>query len=124
MTSRVGLVALFAAVPALFATPAFSADTKHPADTGASQAGTTKKLPGGALLHIAPGTRIEVGHPLKLQLGAPGSDETPTQVVKLLSGRVDVELPIMKQPRTAVLIEGPHKMSGLAKGGHSVAIAA
>jgi hypothetical protein len=125
MTSRVGLVTLFAAIPALFAVPSSAAtETTHPAEASSAQASSTKRLPGGALLHLAPGTRIELGRPVKLQLGSPGSDETPTQVVKLLSGRVDVDLPLMKQPRSAVLIEAPHKMSAVAKGGHSVAIAA
>ena len=125
MTSRVAWVTLFAAIPALFTVPssAAAADAKHPVEASSTQAGTTKRLPGGALLHLAPGTRIEIGRPLKLQLTA-GTDETPTQVVKLFSGRVDVDLPLMKQPRSAVLIEAPHKVSAVAKGGHSVAIAA
>jgi hypothetical protein len=59
---------------------------------------------------------------MKLQLG-PGSGDTVTQVVKLISGRVDVEIPFSRVPRTAVLFQAPHKASAVAKGGHSIAIA-
>lgn len=47
-----------------------------------------------------------------------------TQVVKLISGRVDVDIPMSKVPKTAVLLQAPHKVSAVAKGGHSIAIAA
>ena len=87
--------------------------------------GTTKQLAGGALLHLAPGTRIEIGRSMKLQLAPAGSPQTVTQVVKLISGRVDVEIdiPASKVPKTAVLLQAPHKVSAVAKGGHSIAIA-
>lgn len=60
---------------------------------------------------------------MKLQLAPQGSAQTVTQVVKLISGRVDVEIPLSKVPKTAVLLQGPHKVSAVAKGGHSIAIA-
>src|SRR5450432_1878770 len=120
MASTMRVLALFAAIPALLGTPLAAAAE---ADAGDAQPTITKRLPGGAVLHLAPGTRIEIGHPQKVQLGAPGSEETVTQVVKLLSGRVDVDIVPSRQVRTAVLLEAPHKVSALAKGGHSVAIA-
>ncbi len=85
--------------------------------------GTVKQLPGGAVLRLTPGTKMEMGRSLKLQLGRPGSPQTVTQVVKLLSGRIDVEIPLSKFPKTAILLQAPHKVSGVAKGGHSIAIA-
>ncbi len=60
---------------------------------------------------------------MKLQLAPPGSPQTVTQVVKLISGRVDVDIPASKVPKTAVLLQAPHKVSAVAKGGHSIAIA-
>jgi hypothetical protein len=119
MTRSLKAFALFAAIPALLASSSAVA-----ADAPAGGV-TVKRLPGGAVLHLAPGTRFELARPLKLPLGSPGSEDTPTQVVKLMSGRIEVDLPLanVKQLKTAVLIEGPRKFSAVAKGGHSVAIA-
>ena len=126
MTFRVSArgMALFALVPALLAAP--SARAGEVARIGRSagpEAGTTKQLPGGAVLHLAPGTVLETVRTLKLQLGPPGSAETVTQVVKLVSGRVDVEIPLSRVPKTAVLFQAAHKICAVAKGGHSIAIA-
>jgi hypothetical protein len=92
------------------------------AATADAREGTSKQLPGGALLHLAPGTRIELGGVVKLQL-TNGSSPTVTQVVKLISGRVEVDIPMSKAPTTAVLLQAPHKVNAVAKGGHSIAIA-
>ncbi|HET7541407.1 MAG TPA: hypothetical protein VFK05_16135 [Polyangiaceae bacterium] len=92
-------------------------------DSSRAGESTTKQLPGGALLHLSPGTRIEIGRSTKLQLAPAGSPQTVTQVVKLISGRVDIDIPASKVPKTAVLLQGPHKVSAVAKGGHSTAIA-
>jgi hypothetical protein len=46
-----------------------------------------------------------------------------TQVVKLITGRLDIDIPLSKAPKTAVLVEAPRKVSAVAKGGHSIAIA-
>ncbi|HYP74326.1 MAG TPA: hypothetical protein VER12_00135 [Polyangiaceae bacterium] len=108
---------LFAALPTLFSNTLQASDAK----TTAAES-TTKQLPGGALLRLAPGTRIEVGRSMKLQLAATGSQQTVTQIVKVLSGRVDVDIPQSKVPKTAVLLQAPHKVSAVAKGGHSIAI--
>jgi hypothetical protein len=121
MISRVKAAALFAALPVLVSAPHSVAAEAAP--TPAGEAATTKQLPGGAVLHLAPGTQIEVVRMLKLQLGPPGSAETVTQVVKLTSGRVDVDIPLSRVPKTAVLFQAPHKVSAVAKGGHSIAIA-
>jgi hypothetical protein len=121
MISRVKAAALFAVLPVLLSAPQSSAAETTPTPTG--EAAITKQLPGGAVLHLAPGTHIEVVRMLKLQLGPPGSAETVTQVVKLTSGRVDVEIPLSRVPKTAVLFQAPHKVSAVAKGGHSIAIA-
>jgi len=121
MKFRVSALAGFLGLPALLVTaPSFAAEpTVISADGGA----LTKQLPGGAVLHLAAGTHLETLRVMKLQLGPPGSAETPTQVLKLLNGRVDVDLPLAKVPKTAVLFQAPHKASAVAKGGHSIAIA-
>jgi len=118
-------LALFAALPTLFSSTSHASEAKTTAraDSSSSAEGTTKQLPGGALLRLAPGTRIEMLRALKLQLAPPGQPQTITQVVKLISGRVDVDIPASKAPKTAVLVQAPHKVSAVAKGGHSIAIA-
>jgi hypothetical protein len=126
MMLRVTALAVFAALPTLVAARSARASDATKAvhtDSASSAEGTTKQLSGGAILHLAPGTRIEVGRSLKLQLAPPGSPQTLTQVVKLISGRVDIDIPLSKVPKTAVLLQAPHKVSAVAKGGHSIAIA-
>ena len=128
MTLRVTALALLAALPTLTAArlasavaPSEPAKTAHAEGVNSGE-GTTKQLPGGAILHLAPGTRVELGRSLKLQL-AEGAPQTVTQVVRLISGRVDIDIAPSKAPKTAVLLQGPRKVSAVAKGGHSIAIA-
>ena len=64
-----------------------------------------------------------MGRTMKLQLGPPGSAQTVTRVIKLISGRVDIDIPLSKVPSTAILLQAPRKVSAVAKGGHSIAIA-
>jgi hypothetical protein len=125
MIRRLTALAMFVALQTSFSNPLQASDAKTTAraDSANASEGTTKQLPGGALLRLAPGTRVEVGRSMKLQLAPPGSPQTPTQVVKLISGRVDVDIPASKVPKTAVLLQAPHKVSAVAKGGHSIAIA-
>ena len=126
MTKCVTALALLAALPSLVSArtaAASEAPRATRADSASTTEGTTKQLAGGAVLHLAPGTRIEVGRSLKLQLGPPGSAQTVTQVVKLISGRVDIDIPLSRVPKTAVLLQAPSKVSAVAKGGHSIAIA-
>ncbi|HEY0463604.1 MAG TPA: hypothetical protein VGC79_05320 [Polyangiaceae bacterium] len=125
MKRRLAALASFAALATLFSNTLQASEGKSAssADSSNTAGGTTKQLAGGALLHLAPGTRIEVGRTMKLQLAPQGSPQTVTQVVKLISGRVDVDIPVSKVPKTAVLLQAPHKVSAVAKGGHSIAIA-
>jgi hypothetical protein len=118
-------LAMFAALPLSFSGNLHASEAKPaaPNDASTAAAGTTKQLAGGALLHLAPGTRIEVVRSMKLQLAPPGSPQTVTQVVKLISGRVDIDIPASAVPKTAVLLQAPRKVSAVAKGGHSIAIA-
>ncbi len=123
MTRRVIALSLLAALPTLtHAHLAGAKETPRAASADASE-GTVKHLPGGAVLRLAPGTQIEMGRNMKLQLGPPGSAQTVTRVVKLISGRVDIDIPMSKVPSTAILLEAPRKVSAVAKGGHSIAIA-
>jgi len=129
MTRRVKALALSVALPTFIAAHAALAAGALPAASHsavsavAADGSTTKQLSGGAVLHLSRGARIEMGRSIKLLLGPPGATETVTQVVKLLEGRVDIDITPSRVPRTAVLIEAPHKASAVAKGGHSIAIA-
>ena len=126
MTRRVTALALLAALPLLFGAPTARADEAASgarASLASTAEGTVKQLPGGAILRLAPGTQIETLRTMKLQLAPPGSPQTVTQVIKLVSGRVDIEIPLSKSPKTAVLVQAPYKVSAVAKGGHSIAIA-
>ena len=125
MIRRLLTLASFVALPTLLSNTLHASEPKlaeRTDSTSAAQA-TVKQLAGGALLHLAPGTNIELGRSMKLQLAPPGSPQTVTQVVKLISGRIDVEIPVGTVPKTAVLVQAPHKVSAVAKGGHSIAIA-
>jgi hypothetical protein len=82
----------------------------------------TRTLPGGAVLTLSKDAKFEIGRPIKLQLSPTGSDKTVTQVIKLSAGRVSVTLPDVKNPKTAVLIQAPRKVSAVAKGGQSLVI--
>src|SRR6187431_790123 len=125
MIRRPIALATFAALAMSFSgnSRASEAKTATRSDSSNAEGGTTKQLPGGARLHLSPGTQIEVGRSLKLQLAPPGSPQTVTQVVKLISGRVDIDIPASAVPKTAVLLQAPNKVSAVAKGGHSIAIA-
>jgi hypothetical protein len=82
-----------------------------------------RKLPGGAVLRFPKGTRFSVGRPIKVQLDS-RPERTLAQAISLTAGRVEVDLPVAKTKTTAVLVQGPNKISAVAKGGHSVFIAA
>src|SRR6187401_545601 len=88
----------------------------HAAPKSTPGDGEVRKLPNGAILRLAPGTRIELGRPIKVQLGAK-PELTVAQSIQLISGRVEVDLPVSKNPTTAVLVLAPFKVSAVAKGG-------
>lgn len=91
----------------------------------ASEANDVRTLPGGAVLRVSPGTQLTLGRATRLQIGPEGRGKTLTHPVRLLSGRVEIELPAgtSKTPATAVLVNGPNRITALAKGGRSVVIA-
>jgi hypothetical protein len=82
----------------------------------------SKTLPGGAVLTFSRDAKYELGKPIRLQLSTTGSEKTTTQVVRLTAGRVRVQIPEAKQPKTAVLVQAPRKVSAVAKGGQSLVI--
>jgi hypothetical protein len=100
-----------------------SAHAASKADTKAV-AGGTRTLPGGAVLELSSDAKYELGRPIKLQLAPTGSDKTVVQVIKLSAGSVNVRIPEAKNPKTAVLIQAPRKVSAVAKGGESLVIVA
>lgn len=87
-------------------------------------AGESRTLPGGAVLTFSKDAKYELGKPIRLQLAPTGSDKTTVQVIKLSSGRVSISIPESKNPKTAVLIQAPRKVSAVAKGGQSLVITA
>jgi len=97
-----------------------SASDARPSSEARSADFETRKLPGGATLRIARGSEFHVGRPINVQLG---KGQTLAQTVRLTRGRVEVDLPESKQPTTAVLVQGPSRISAIAKGGHSIVIA-
>jgi hypothetical protein len=82
----------------------------------------TKTLPGGAVLTFSKDAKYELGKPIRLQLSTTSSEKTATQVVRLSAGRMRVQIANAKHPPTAVLIQGPRKVSAVAKGGQSLFI--
>jgi hypothetical protein len=115
-----GLAGFIMAVSCLGATLAHGSDSTPQAKPGAAHG--ERKLPGGAVLRTGRGAHFKMGKPIKVQLDSRGT-RTPAQSVNLVTGRVEVELPLVKNPSTAVLVQGPSKVSAVAKGGHSVVIA-
>jgi len=89
-----------------------------------SSAGESRTLPGGAVVSFSKDAKYELGRPIRLQLAPTGSEKTTVQVIKLTSGRVSVTIPEAKNPKTAVLIQAPRKVSAVAKGGQSLVITA
>jgi hypothetical protein len=87
-------------------------------------AGESRTLPGGAVLTFSKDAKYELAKPIRLQLNPTGSDKTTVQVIKLTSGRVSISIPEAKNPKTAVLIQAPRKVSAVAKGGQSLVITA
>jgi hypothetical protein len=75
------------------------------------------------VLTFSKDAKYELGRPIRLQLAPMGSDKTNVQVIKLTVGRVSVTIPEAKNPKTAVLIQAPRKVSAVAKGGQSMVIA-
>jgi hypothetical protein len=85
-------------------------------------AGEARPLPGCAVLRASADAKYELGRPIRLQLATSGSEKTTVQVIKLSAARVSVSMPEAKQPKTAVLIQAPRKVSAVAKGGESTLI--
>jgi len=112
---------LFAVLSSSVAVSAWAAEAPQ---ASKASSGETRTLPGGAVLTFSKDAKYELSKPIKLQLSPTGSEKTPTHVVKLTSGRVTVALPEAKNPKTAVLIQAPRKVSAVAKGGQSLVIAA
>jgi len=110
---------LIAGLSLCFVAPASAAPP-----TAKTASSDTRTLPGGALLTFSKDAKYELGRPIKLELSATGHEKTPVQVLRLSAGRVSVTLPETKSPKTAVLIQGPRKVSAVAKGGQSLVIAA
>src|SRR4051794_24907232 len=111
---------LIAALSCCVVSPAWA----NEAPTNAKAPADSRTLPGGAVLTFSKDAKYELGRPIRLQLAPTGSEKTTVQVIKLTSGRVSVTIPEAKNPKTAVLIQAPRKVSAVAKGGQSLVITA
>jgi hypothetical protein len=111
---------LVAALSCCVVSPAWA----NEAPSAAKAASESRTLPGGAVLTFSKDAKYELGRPIHLQLNPTGSDKTTVQVIKLTAGRVSVTIPEAKNPKTAVLIQAPRKVSAVAKGGQSLVITA
>lgn len=98
-------------------------DPEAPQPAAEATGWSVKTLPGGATLHLAPGTELEMDRPMRLMLGPPSAPMTPTQTLTLRRGRVEIEVPKTPVPKTAVLVRGAHGASAVAHGGRSLAVA-
>jgi hypothetical protein len=121
---RAAIAAVFTVLSLLgpHSVQASEGQTSKAGNKASSADGEVRKLPNGAILRLAPGTRIALARPIKVQLGS-RPEQTLAQSVQLISGRVEVELPASKNPTAGVLIQAPFKISAVAKGGRSVVIA-
>src|SRR4029078_4875235 len=84
----------------------------------------SRRLRRGAVVSFSKDAKYELGRPIRLQLAPTGSDKTTVQIIKLTSGRGRAKIPESKNPKTAVLIQAPRKVSAVAKGGQSLVITA
>lgn len=126
MVSRVmrGMRTVVLLAVCLHSAVALASDSTGASPSPEGEASLVKRLPGGAILRTTAGTRLSFDKPIRLLLGPAGSGKTLTHSVRLLAGRVEIDLPASKVPATAVLVRGPNKISAVAKGGRSVVIAA
>jgi hypothetical protein len=75
-----------------------------------------RELGYGVKLLVGPRAEIRIERPTQLVLGA-GTTQTEAYVVRVVSGRVDVEVPQVSPPRIAVLMRGPGQLAAIFKGG-------
>src|SRR5882724_1545527 len=109
---------LIAALSCGVVSPAWANEAPAAAKLGSD----SRTLPGGEVLTFSKDAKYELGRPIRLQLAPTGSDKTTVQVIKLTAGRVSVTIPETKNPKTAVLIQAPRKVSAVAQGGQSLVI--
>jgi hypothetical protein len=114
-----GFAGLIMAVSSLGVALAHASDSTPQGKSGASN--PERKLPGGGVLRTSRGIQMKTGHPVQVQLDS-RPDRTPAQSITLTSGRLEADLPSVKNPAMAVLVQAPRKVSAVAKGGRSVVI--
>ncbi len=87
------------------------------AEIVALESGAVFNLPGGTRMTLSAGARIAFYSRLSLKLSPPPAPPTPTQSLRLKTGRVEVVVP--KSGGTAVLVIGTLGASGVTKPGRS-----
>ena len=81
---------------------------------------STQTFRDGVVVTTAAGARVDKAPSTSLLLSA-GTKTTPTHVLRLSGGRVDIAIPEAQISKVAVLIIGPRGVSGVVKGGRAVA---
>jgi hypothetical protein len=89
----------------------------------AGSAATVRELGQGVKLRMEDGAEIEIERPTGLVLGA-STQQTTAHVVRVASGRVDIEVPPASPPRIAVLVRGPGQLAAIFKGGKGAVVVA
>jgi hypothetical protein len=80
------------------------------------ETGRTLNLPGSIRLGLSPGTRLRFVRSSRLAL-LPGTPGTPCDVLSLISGRVDVEVPHRVPLERSVVVLTTRGMGGVPSGG-------
>jgi hypothetical protein len=89
--------------------------------TVAGAKGATYRLRGGFRVELAPATALRFERPTKLQLSTNAS--TPTQVIELRSGRVDIQCPNQTSVGQALMVSTPKKVMGVFTTGEGTVLA-
>jgi hypothetical protein len=90
----------------------------------AGRAVEVRELGQGVKLRMEAGTEIRVEQPTGLVLGASTQQQTTAHVIRVSSGRVDIEVPVASPPRIAVLVRGPGQLAAIFKGGTGAVVVA
>jgi hypothetical protein len=95
-------------------------------DTGgyviAGAKGATYRLRAGYRVELAPSTALRFERPTKLQLSTNAS--TPTQVLELRSGRVEIQCPKQTSVAQALMVSTPSKVMGVFTQGEGAVLVA
>jgi len=118
------VVALLSVGSAPLAAPAASKESSRDAASTweTERAVEIRPLGYGAKLLVEKGAQFRIERPTELVLGASNA-KTTAYVVRVVSGRVDVDVPEANPPRVAVMMRGPGQLAAIFKGGKGAVFA-